>query len=72
LPASPSISSGARCRELSNFGSDAEVRASKQLAANFKPCMNKSEQLTVDMQALRALASMALYRGVTTAVKLGN
>ncbi len=62
----------ARNLALSDFGSEDETRAVQELAVNLKPCMNKGEQLTVDVQALRALASMALYRGMTTASKTRN
>jgi hypothetical protein len=57
----------ARDLALSNYGSETEAGALRRLAVHLKPCMNKGEQLTVDMQALRALASVALYRGITKA-----
>ena len=62
----------ARDLTLSDFGSEAESRAIKQLAANVKPCTIMTEQIEVDEQALRALASIALYRGLTTALKSEN
>jgi hypothetical protein len=58
----------ARDLVLSDFGSQAESRSLRQLIANVKPCVNQGEQLNIDEQALRALASMALYRGLTTAL----
>jgi hypothetical protein len=57
---------------LSDFGSETETRTLQQLVAHMEPCSNKGEQLTVDVQALRALASIALYRGMTTALKTRN
>jgi hypothetical protein len=62
----------ARDLALSNFGSEAETQALQQLVLNLKPCINQREQLTVDMQAIRALASIALYRGMTVALNTRN
>lgn len=62
----------ARDLVLSDFGSEAETRAIQQLRVSLKPCENPGEQLTFDVQALRALASLALYRGTTTALQSRN
>jgi hypothetical protein len=59
----------ARDLTLSEFGSEAEMRAARQLAAGIGPCTVRGEQLTVDLQALRALVAAALYRGVATALE---
>ncbi|HEX6375387.1 MAG TPA: hypothetical protein VFZ91_06670 [Allosphingosinicella sp.] len=57
----------ARDLALSEPGSDAETQAARRIAAYVEPCTNQDEQLTVDLQSLRALISTALYRGVTAA-----
>jgi len=62
----------ARDLALSDFGSEAEARAVQQLGVYLQPCMNKGEQLMIDAQALRALASTALYRSMTMALKSRN
>lgn len=62
----------ARELALSEFGSAAEARAARQLAAHVESCTNPGEQLTVDQQALRALVSMALYRGVSRVLASRN
>jgi len=59
--------SAARDLTLSEFGSPAEAEAAGRLAPFVEPCTNAGETLTVDLQALRALSAIALYRGVTTA-----
>jgi hypothetical protein len=56
----------ARDLALSEFGSSVEIEAARQLAAHVATCTNRGEQLTVDLQALRALISTALYRGMMT------
>jgi hypothetical protein len=56
----------ARDLALSEPGSAAETEATGKLATHVAPCINKGEQLTIDLQSLRALTSTALYRGVTT------
>jgi hypothetical protein len=55
----------ARDLVLSDLGSTDEADAAQRLAAGVDHCTEPGETLTVDMQALRALASTALYRGVT-------
>ncbi len=62
----------ARDLALSEFGSPAEAEAAGRLAAFVEPCTNAGETLTVDLQALRALSAIALYRGVTTAQLSSN
>lgn len=62
----------ARDLALSEPGSDAEMQAVRRVAAYVEPCMNQGEQLTVDLQSLRALISTALYRGVTTVLAARN
>lgn len=52
----------ARDLSLSDPSSAAEQRAAEQLAPNIQPCVQKGETLTVDMQGLRGLMSIALYR----------
>ncbi len=58
----------ARDLALSEFGSSTEAQAARRLGAHVSFCTNPGENLTVDMQALRALSAMALYRGVTHAM----
>ena len=62
----------AAARELatSGYGSEAEMAAARQIANYVEPCTNPGENLTVDVQALRALVSTALYRGVTTVLAM--
>jgi len=62
----------ARALALSEPGSDAEMQAVGQIARGIGPCTNQGEQLTVDLQALRALTSTALYRGVTSVLSARN
>lgn len=56
----------ARDLALSQPGSATETSAAKLLSNGIAPCTNVGETLTVDLQSLRALVSVALYRGVTT------
>jgi hypothetical protein len=56
----------ARDLALSEPGSVAEEHAAKRLAAYVEPCTKPGEELTVELQSLRALVSTALYRGVTS------
>ena len=57
----------ARDLVLSEPGSTAESQAIRQFAGYIEICTNENEDLTVDLQALRALVSTALYRGVQAA-----
>ncbi len=57
---------------LSTPGSDAETQEARKVAAHVQPCTNQGEQLTVDLQSLRALMSIALYRGTTAVLAAGN
>lgn len=58
---------GARRLALSEPGSGEETEAARQLAAHVAPCTQDGEQLTVDLQSMRALVATALYRGIRTA-----
>lgn len=54
----------ARELAMSPFGSAAEAAAAERLATGVAPCTNRGEDLTVDLQSLRSLASFALFRAV--------
>jgi len=56
----------ARALALSDPGSAAETAAAGQVAVHVAPCTNDNEQLTVDLQSLRALVAIALYRASAT------
>lgn len=56
----------ARELALSGFGSAVETAAAERLAIGVAPCTNQGENLTVDLQSLRSLASFALYRAVSS------
>jgi hypothetical protein len=56
----------ARDLALSQPGSAAETEAAGKVAAHVGGCTDEREQLKVDMQSLRALIAVALYRGITT------
>lgn len=58
----------AAARELamSAYGSADEAAAAERLAAGVPPCTNQGEDLTVDLQSLRSLASFALFRAVSS------
>ena len=58
----------ARRLALSEPGSAAETEAVRQLSARLKPCFAAGETPSVDLQALRALVSTALYRAVASVV----
>jgi len=58
----------ARDLVLSEPGSTAETQAMRKFAGYIDICTNEGEDLTVDLQALRALVSTALYRGVQAAM----
>ena len=62
----------ARDLALSELGSAAEEAAASHLAGDLAPCIVQGQQLSVDLQSLRALTSAALYRGVTTVLASGN
>lgn len=57
---------------LSEPGSTEEMQAADKLAAHIQPCVIKGEQPTVDLQSLRGLMSIALYRAVSTARLASN
>lgn len=54
----------ARALTMSEFGSEAESSAASTLGRYVERCSNPNENLTVDVQSLRALTSMAFYRGI--------
>ncbi|MEA3013202.1 MAG: hypothetical protein QOD42_1747 [Sphingomonadales bacterium] len=62
----------ARNLALSEFGSAAETAAATQLGRYVERCTNPGENLTVDLQSLRALTSSALYRGIVAVGSAGN
>lgn len=62
----------ARELALSAFGSEAEAAAAERLATGVPACTNQGEDLTVDLQALRSLASFALYRAVSSIRSASN
>jgi hypothetical protein len=62
----------ARAMALSDFGSTAESEAARQLGGALERCTNPGENLTVDLQSLRALTSTALYRGILAVETASN
>jgi len=54
---------------LSDPGSNAENSAASKLGTRIQSCTKPGEQLTVDLQSLRALESAALYRGTSAAAR---
>jgi hypothetical protein len=58
----------ARDLVLSEPGSTVETQAAERLANHVRPCTNEGEQLTVELQSLRAMVSVALYRALKTAL----
>ena len=50
---------------MSDPGSADEAKAANVVGTSLPSCTRPGEQLTVDLQALRALAATALYRGMT-------
>ena len=52
----------ARDMILSDPGSDAETQTARRIAPHVPACVAKGDRLVVDLQALRALVSVALYR----------
>jgi hypothetical protein len=56
----------ARDLALSEPGSAAEAAAVNKVAAHVAACTGQNGPLTVDMQSLRALVAVALYRGITS------
>jgi hypothetical protein len=62
----------ARDLALSEFGSAAEMESARRVASGLDLCTRQGEQLTVDLQSLRALTSTALYRGVVAALAAQN
>lgn len=62
----------ARDLALSEPGGKDELEAAGKLVPQIKPCVIKGEQPTVDLQSLRGLMSIALYRAVTTSALAQN
>lgn len=56
----------ARALALSEPGSAAEAAAGRKLAHVIRPCIGSGEKPVVELQSLRALVSVALYRGMTS------
>lgn len=62
----------ARDLALSEPGSAEEDAAARRVFNYVEPCRADTEQLTVDLQALRALVAAALYRGVDAVLASGT
>jgi hypothetical protein len=62
----------ARDLALSEPGSAAEEAAALKVFSYVEPCRQENENLTVDLQALRALVAAALYRGVDAVLTSGS
>jgi hypothetical protein len=56
----------------SNPGSTGELSAVGEVARGLPSCTEPGEKLSVDQQALRALVSIALYRGISAIADLRN
>ena len=61
-----------RAIALSEPGGNDERQAADKLAAQVQPCVIKGEQPTVDLQSLRGLMSIALYRAMTNGAVAQN
>jgi hypothetical protein len=57
---------------LSEPGSAEESKAVDSLAVAVEKCFNAGETPVVDLPSLRALTSIALYRGVSYALSSGS
>lgn len=62
----------ARAIALSEPGGNDERQAADKLATQVQPCVIKGEQPTVDLQSLRGLMSIALYRAMTNGAVAQN
>jgi hypothetical protein len=62
----------ARDLALSEPGGNEELQAADKLALQVQPCVIKGEQPTVDLQSLRGLMSMALYRAMLSGAVAQN
>ena len=62
----------ARDLALSEPGANEELQAAEKLAKQVQPCIIKGEQPTVDLQSLRGLMSIALYRAMTNGAVAQN
>lgn len=56
----------ARDLAISEPGGSAEAGAVQRLGAAIKPCRKPGESSEIDLQSLRALMAVALYRGMTS------
>ena len=56
----------ARELALSDPGSRSEASSAQRLSAFIPDCTNPGERLTVDLQSLRALSAVAIYRAMQT------
>jgi len=59
----------ARTLALSDPGSETEAKAAAKLTRAIGPCISSGEKPAVELQSLRALVSVALYRGMESAAK---
>lgn len=64
--------SAARALAFSDPGSGDESKTAALVSAAVPSCTSPGEKLTVDLQSLRALVAVALYRGLTAAVAVRN
>ena len=55
----------ARDLALSDPGSAAESEAARKVSGHVEVCTGPSQQMTIDLQSLRAMMSVALYRAMT-------
>lgn len=62
----------ARSLMLSEPGSSDENAAVGKFMVYLEPCTQDHEQLTIDLQSLRALVATALYRSVTAVLNSGS
>lgn len=62
----------ARAIALSEPGGNEELQAADKLAAQVQPCVIKGEKPTVDLQSLRGLMSIALYRAMANGALAQN
>jgi hypothetical protein len=56
----------ARDLALSEPGTSAEANSAQALGAQIEPCSRPGESLKIDLQSLRALVTIALYRAVSS------
>jgi hypothetical protein len=56
----------ARDLALSEPGTSVEANSAQALGAQIEPCSRPGESLKIDLQSLRALVTIALYRAVSS------